>query len=716
METKKNKNINKGAAFISIIFMLLFFVVVGRFGYIQATKKIGEKELMKLAEASWTTRTEMQAARGTIFGKNGEVLAQDVPAFSLRAILSEKNQNHVEDPAETASQLAPILNTEEAELTELLSKDQYQVEFGSTGDKISYEKKEKIEALDLPGIVFVPESKRYYPKQSFASYVLGFTDFKDGIQTGKMGIEERFDEQLQSENGSMTYMRDGDGVKLPDANEKLDPPKDGSDVYLTIDHNIQTFLEQAMNAAYEEYNPERIMAIVANPKTGEILAMGNRPGFNPNTRDITNYTNQAISAPFEPGSTMKIFTLAAAINEGVYEGGNTFHSGKYEVAGVPIRDHHAGGWGPITFNEGVRRSSNVGFSIIAREQLGFERFYDYLQAFGFTKKTRIALPNEAESIINFRSPVDKTMTSFGQASAVTAIQQIRAATAIANDGKMMEPHIVHKIVNPNTKETVEKNASKVAGQPITSETAQQVRELLGTVVSEEDGTGTEFAIEGYDVAGKTGTAQIPGESGYLNGEYIHAFLGMAPQKDPELIMYVAVDRPDVEISVYGSKPVADIFTKVMKKSLQYSNIQPSKKGNGNDNQKVKIDDYKGKPVEKATKSLKESGLRVVTVGSGNTVQEQAPYPKMNVLPGERIIFGTGEKAEIPDLNGWSLADVMKLVDVLKLSLEVKGSGYVVSQGIPPGGSVKKGDKLTIDLSTTPTKNKQENEDKKSESE
>lgn len=712
MEPRKNKNINKGAAVVSILFLLLFFVLIGRFGYIQMTKEVNDNSLMALAKQRWTTSEQLEGRRGTIYGSNGEVLAKDVPAFTLIAVLEEEQGEgrFVKDPQTTAEKLAPILDMEESKIFELLSKDAFQVQFGSAGDKLSYEKKEKIESLDLPGIRFDRETKRFYPKQTFASYVLGYTDFSGKVQKGMMGIEESFNEQLTGKDGSITYREDNYSIKLPDSNEQIDPPKNGNNIHLTIDHHIQTYLEQAMKKADEKYNPKRIIAIVADPKTGDILAMSNRPSFNPNMRNITNYTNQAVAAPYEPGSTIKIFTLAAAINEDAYPGHQQFQSGRYKIAGEVIHDHHAGGWGPITFNEGVRRSSNVGFSILAQKYLGFDSLYDYLQAFGFTEKTGIALPNEADSMVNFKSPVDKASTAFGQATAVTAIQQIQAATAIANDGKMMQPHVVKKIVNPNTKELIKEVKPEVIGTPITAETAKKVRELLGTVISAEDGTGNEYAIKGYDVAGKTGTAQISINGGYLDGEYIHSFLGMAPEKNPQLMMYVAVDRPELEEGPDGGKPASDIFTSVMKHSLQYLDIEPREETATNAEPSISIKDYRGQSVDSVQNTLKNQGLEVVVIGSGKTVKEQAPYPGSNVLAGERIVLRTSGTAKMPDMQGWSFADVMKLIDVLKLNGEIEGSGYVVSQGIVPGSAVKDGAKLKVKLSRTPSSQTQNNSD------
>ncbi|HEU5139824.1 MAG TPA: penicillin-binding transpeptidase domain-containing protein [Bacillales bacterium] len=702
MNSRKNTNINKGAAVLLIVFLLLFFALIARFGYVGLTKTAEGRELMNLAVPKWTEEDQLKAERGTIYDSNGNPLAKDVPAFTVTAVLSEKMKGHyVKNPEKTAEALAPILNMEESKLVDLLTRDAFQVELGPGGRRISYEKKEQIKKLDLPGIGFIRQSKRYYPNQKFASYVLGFTtrDPETGELKGVMGIEESKNKKLTGKDGSVKYMTTPGGVQLPGTKKVEKPAKNGNNVYLTIDNHIQTFLEHAITKANKEYDPKRIMAVVMDPDTGAILAMANRPSFNPNNREIDDYTNDIVSVPFEPGSVMKIFTLAAAVDAGVYDGDDTYMSGKYRIGGRYIHDWKNGGWGRISFNQAVQRSSNVGFVILAQKYLGFDRLYDYLMKFDFKEKTGIALPNEKNSNFQYTYPSEKATTAFGQGTAVTVMQMMKAATAVANDGKMMKPYIIDKVVNPNTDEVVMKSNSKVEGTPISAESAQKVRDLLRTVITAEHGTGTEFAIEGYKVAGKTGTAQIVGPDGfYMTDGYIHSFMGMAPKDDPQLLMYVAVDRPDVKYSVLGSKPVADIFQFVMKHSLQYLNIDPEEGHQDvSDDLSIQLDSYEGNAVSDAKETLKSQGMDVIVVGSGSSVTSQVPFAGDTILPGEKVLLRTGGEMKMPDLSGWSLAEVMKLARLCNLDPEVKGAGYVVDQSIAPGKSFKEGETLKVQL-------------------
>ena len=710
MKQAKNPNINRGAAAILLIFLLLFLLLFSRFLYIEVTKTVKGHELETLAKSMWTETKTIEAQRGVIYDRKGNVLAQDIPSYTLYAIIDKSYPNHVKDPEKTAKLLAPILNAPKAEIEKKLKqKGRFQVEFGSYGRNLTQAKKNEIEKLNLDGIGFKRYSRRYYPNQKFASHVLGFTNEQaegKSSQVGVMGLEKLLNDYLAEKDGKVTYKRDQSGMKLPEPDEEVEKPVHGKNVYLTIDENIQMFVEQALDEVVEEYDPERAIAIVVDPKTGEVLALGTRPSFNPNKRDVKNYSNDAISSRFEPGSTMKIFTLAAAIEEGVYNGNEYYKSGRYKVYSDYVSDHNDGqGWGTITFDEGVQRSSNVAFSILARDKIGLDRYYQYLIKFGFDKKTGIDLPNEVNSSIRFDAEIEKVTTAFGQGTAVTPIQQIQAATAIANEGKMMKPYIVKKIVDPETDETIVEKKPEIAGTPISAKTAKKVLDILETVVT--DGTGKPYAIDGYQLSGKTGTAQIPSPNGgYMKGwgKNIYSFIGFAPKDKPELIVYTAIDRPKLELFETGAEANAKLFKAIMKNSLQYLKIQPNEqvKSKNTDNDEyensITLDDYRDYTLEEAKNILEEKGFQVEIFGNANQlVTEQLPQPETTVLQGERIILKSEGKFELPDLTGWSLADVLKLTEILNLKIDAKGSGYVTKQSIKPKSAVREGDKLTVHL-------------------
>lgn len=723
------KNTSRGAAVLILIFATLFFTLTARFFYIQATGKAEGQALAAIAQKKHTRQTVIEGKRGSIYDRTGEAIAHDTGAYTVVAILdpsqtkNPKKPLHVANPSKTAKKLAPLLNMEESKLEELMSKKgRIQVELGPGGRDISNTTKRKIEELDLPGITFIQDSKRFYPNGVFASHIIGYAQKNDeGKTIGKMGIEKLFNKELTETDGYMKYQSARNGLKLPDPKESIVPPKDGDDVYLTIDKTIQTFLEDAMNRAVKEYDPKKVIGIVANPKTGEILAMSNRPSFNPNVRNINNFVNDAIGYRFEPGSTMKIFTLAAAIEEGVYNGNEYYKSGAYKVGTDRIRDHNKTGWGTITFNEGIQRSSNVAVAILANEKLGSDRLLQYLNRFGFNRPTGIDIPGETTSNILYEWPVEKVTTSFGQGSAVTPIQQVQAATAIANKGKMMKPYVIKKVVDSTTNEVKIEKKPEVAGEPISSETADKVLDILETVVTSPNGTGKPYDIEGYQVAGKTGTAQIPNPKGggYLSGHgnNTFSFLGMAPKDNPSLIVYVAVQQPKLTMQETGSAPVSLIFNSVMKNSLQYLNIQPEEEKPPvvkKTKYGVEMESYAGKSTESAAASLKEKGFVPVIVGKGDKVEAQSPAAGERVMKGERVFLKTNGEAAIPSLTNWSYRDVLRLSEFLSLEPSALGTGYVVKQNIAPGSTIKKGDYLIVELKSPKQLIKNPEEEEKKE--
>jgi penicillin-binding protein 2B len=725
---KKQPYMNAGAAILFGLFGLLFFVLLFRYFSIQISGEVDGQPLAAKAQEKYSREGNLAALRGDIFDRNGGVIAEDTNAYTLIAILDKKmttnpkKPQHVKNLDKTAKELANYLEMDQSEIYSILSKgkenNKFQVEFGKAGRDITHQTKKKIEDLKLPGITFIRDSKRFYPNGVFASHLVGYADRieqKDKTikSIGKMGIEKILNDELTGKNGKLNFESDLWGYILPDEKEKITPAQNGNDVYLTIDQKIQTFLEDAMNKVDKEYKPQKIIAIVADPKTGEILAMGQRPSFHPKTKEgiEKGWHNEAIETSFEPGSTMKIFTLAAAVQEKVFNPNETYQSGSYQVTkkDKAIHDHNYSGWGTITYLEGVQRSSNVAFAKIAKEKLGFEKFREYLTKFGFDKPTGIDLPDETSGKIQFTYPIEKITTAYGQGTAITPIQQIQAATAIANGGKMIKPHVVKKIVNHDTGETIKSTTPEVVSTPISKETAKQVRDILETVVTSPKGTGGRYKIDGYSVAGKTGTANIPGPNGrYLQGadNYMFSFLGMAPKDDPKLIVYVAVQQPDLDGTGLGALPVSAIFNPVMKNSLQYLNIQPSKSQKAQLN---KLSDFIGKSVEATEEELKAKDIETVVIGKGTKVVRQLPESGTTVLEGEKVIIQTNGDKLAPDMTGWSLRDVMKVANIAGLKLNSKGQGYVTQQNIKPKTIMRNGEFLIVDLKTPEEQWTQENQ-------
>ncbi|GAA0613096.1 penicillin-binding protein 2B [Virgibacillus siamensis] len=723
---KKNRTTHWMAGVLILLFAGLFLVLTGRFLYIQATAEINNISLEEWADKKRTTSYTLDAERGKILDKNGMTLAYDRPTFRIHAVVDEtytadpEEPKHVKNPEKTAEVLAPLLDVKESYILKRLNKgiekNQFQVEFGSAGRRLSLETKKKIEKLDLPGIGFEKVSIRYYPNGMFASRIIGLAQKEGGKITGLNGIENQMNKTLSGKDGYISYERDNYGTKLLDPDEVIKKPQDGNNVYLTIDQKIQTLLEDVMSQMQKKYDPERMTAIVMDPHSGEVLAMGNRPSYNPNNlKNVDNWFNDAISTPIEPGSTMKMFTWAAAIEEEVYNGNELFKSGSYQVSDQvsPVHDHNGGeGWGKIPFDEGFARSSNVAAAKLVWEKIGTEKFLDYLNAFDFDEKTGIDLPHEKKGQILYNWPSEKLTTSFGQGTTVTPIQLMKAATAIANDGKMMKPYVISKVVDPSTNKVIKKKSPEGAGQPISEETADHVLNLMESVVAKDYGTGQEYSLKDYTVAGKTGTSQISKNGKYLvgHGNYIYSFLGVAPKENPQLMMYVAVKKPDIDPDEVGSKPVSFIFKNVMENGLHYLNINPDK-DKSKPVQDVEIPELMGKDAAEVKEQLTKQGLDVAVVGTGDTIQAASAEQGDKLLPDDRLILVT-DKPVMPDISGWSTRDVLQFADLLELKVEILGHGYAVKQSIKAGKPIKKGAYLGVEFQSPSVNDKKGDNNKK----
>ena len=720
---KKTLRFNVGALFMFVLFGVLFLVLLGRITYIQATGVVKGHELEVEAAAKYQRQSTLTADRGKILDRNGSVIAEDTITYRLVAVIDPKataNKNkirHVVDPLHTAKALAEIIPLSEERIYEILSQNEgksedqlkYQVEFGSAGRGLSYDQKVQIENLQLPGILILNDKKRFYPNGIFASHLIGFTQKNEELVNGSyvektvgmMGIEQTYNDQLTGVNGRVQYKADLKGYLLPNSEKMVEPAQDGKNIELTIDKTIQSFLEESMSEVAEQYTPQSIIGIVANPKTGEILAMSQRPTFDPETREglETNWLNDAVENTVEPGSTMKVFTVAAAVDTNNWHPNAWYKSGSYTLHDRTIKDHNYGrGWGTITYLEGFQRSSNTAMAY-QLEIMGYETLLEYLDKFGFGKKTDIDLPKETTGTILSRYPANVLTTSFGQGSTVTPIQLIQAFTAIANEGKMMQPYIIKEIENPNNGKIELKSEPVVKGTPISKETANTLKQLLASTVTSEDGTAKRYAINGYEVAGKTGTAEMPkAGGGYASGanEYLYSFLGMAPVDDPQFIMYIAVAKPQLKANQAGSEPVAQIFKTVMQNSLMYYNVKPS------DTAEISyatLQDYTGKSTESVSVELANQGIKTVVIGEEGKIVSQYPAKDTNLMRGNIVFLKTDGAITLPDFQGWSLRNVLVYKQLSGLSIEVVGEGYVSSQSVSPNHVITDSSPIVVKLMT-----------------
>ncbi|WP_353048897.1 MULTISPECIES: penicillin-binding protein [unclassified Exiguobacterium] len=696
-----------------VCFTPLFLFFVGWFFYLSVFQTYkGENMLAFAEEERWKAVSTLKAERGEIYDRFGQPIAINIPSYRIVAVLKlggervEDKTLMPEEFAEAAKQLATVIPMAEADILKRLeqNKDRGQIEFGVPGRDLTVDQKEEIEAFEIPGVTFVEEPKRYYPNKVFASSVVGYAqkiDQNGRIElVGELGIEKSLNDVLSESYGLYRFEKDLAGRQIVSSDEQLKiDPEDGADVQLTLDHRIQQLLDTKMEELYQEYKPKNATAIIMDPKTGEIIALSDRPSFDPNTREISSYSNFSVSSRFEPGSTMKIFTLAAAINEGVYNPNELYKSGSYKYGKTVFNDYNITGWGTIPMVEGVWHSSNVAFSILANERLGLSRYEDYFNAFKFDQRTGVDLPGEVNSQFDFESPLNVLITAWGQSTAVTPMQILQATSAIATDGTMKQPHVIKKVVNRETGETIRTTNPKIVGQPITAEAAKQTREALDGVVNSDVGTGQLYALDNYRVVGKTGTAQIAENGKYLSGQYIHSFVGMAPEDDPELVMYIAVDRPNGDSSTTGPRIMAPLFKDVMDVALRYRSVEPDKQAKSIDASTKTTASFVDQGRDDAVKEAKAAAFTPVALGNGETVTAQSPVEGQPYVVGERLLLKTAESFAMPTLKGWSLRDVKRLATLYQLNLEIDGTGFVTSQSIGKGKPVKTGATLKVKLAS-----------------
>ncbi|MGE8033812.1 penicillin-binding protein [Lysinibacillus sp. KCTC 33748] len=713
---KKRFRFQWGAFLLFIFYGGLFFLLFTRMVTLQATGEVKGQELAAKAAAKYSKESVITANRGKIFDAKGQIIAEDTLSYRLIAIVNKeattnsKKPRHVVDPDKTAKILAEYIPMDEKKIYQQLTrvKDDgekpYQVEFGGAGRGLSHETMSKIKEENLPGILFVNDLKRYYPNGIFASHLIGFAlkeENKDGTLTtkGKMGLELTYNKELTGKDGKVEYETDAFSYLLPNSEKMVTPAENGDDIYLTLDKTIQSFLEEKMTEVEKEYNPEAMTAIIARPKTGEILAMSQRPTFNPDTREGDNmkWLNEAIEETIEPGSTMKTFTLASAIDTGAWDPNAYYPSGQYRVHDRVIKDYNKVGWGYITYLQGFQRSSNTAMAHLLK-LIGEEEFFEYLDRFGFGKKTGIDLPNEASGKLLSNYPVERVTTTFGQGSTVTPIQLIQALTAIANDGKMMQPYVIDRIVDPSTGKTIKKHEPVVKGKPVSADTAKQVKEILASTLTAEKGSATDFVLDEYEVAGKTGTAQIPlgnGRYSWGSNEFLYSFLGMAPVDDPQLIMYVSIKRPKLKGEA-GSIPVSKVFNPVMLNSLKYLNVNPEDVKQVDD---TKIQDYTGQSAEAIQVELQNDGLQPIIVGGGGKIIDQYPKGPQKLVKGNFVFLKTAGDVVLPDFTNWSLRNVLAFKALAELELEVVGEGFVASQSISAGTVISDRSPIVVKLKT-----------------
>ena len=705
MKTRTNKWKSPMIAFC--FFLVFIFVLYLQYLYLSLSSNVYGINMQEFANNRNTYSSTLYAKRGTIYDVQGDILATDVSSYTVIAYLDESRTGssstlyHVQDKQKTAEALSPLLNMDVDTLLELLNKDAYQVELGPGGRGISEVLKKQIEELNLPGIDFIESYKRFYPNGDFASYLIGYAkknevmvDGKlENIMQGELGIEVKYDDILKGTNGYISYQQDRYGYKIPDTPEENVPAIDGSDIYLTIDANIQRILEAEADKIVESYDPEWLTVTIMDAKTGDILGSVSEPSFDPNILNITNYENPLTSFVYEPGSVMKIFTYMCAIEKGTYVGNQTYMSGNIDIEGTKIYDWNKYGWGEITYDHGFEMSSNVGTVNMMQNFLTKDDLKQCLTSYGFGSPTNIELPRELSGSLVFNYPVEVAAASYGQGITTTPIQQLQALSIIANNGHMLKPNIISKIVKDG-EVTYERQVTK-SDRIVSEQTVEKIKELMYNAVNNVEGgaIGTAYIVDGLDVIGKTGTAEIADleNGGYLTGwlDSIYSFSGMFPKDDPEIIIFASIKRPNNGSNI-GLKTMSNAIMESIGKYLGLIG------GDSIDtNKSFQIGSYINLNTNDVKESLENKGLDVIVLGNGDRIINQYPI-NTTLLQGDKIFLLTNDSnIKMPSLIGYTKIECISLLNLLNVDYEFEGYGYVIEQSIKVGESIN--DKIKIIL-------------------
>ena len=679
-------------------------MLILRLGYLCLTGKVDGINLKSFANKRNTKKETLYALRGNIYDVNGDVLAQTINSYTIIAYLDESRSKdskvplHVVNKEDTAEKLATVLDMSKEQILERLNKKAYQVEFGSKGKGLTELQKEAIENLNLSGIDFITTHKRYYPNNNFLSYVIGYTSSDEkGNMKGLMGIEKQYDEKMTGTNGFVKYQKDLNGYKFPNSNEIRKEKIDGNDVYLTIDSNVQMSLETAINKAQNESSANWIVAVVADAKTGKILGSATSPSFNPNTKDIKNYLNPLVSYTYEPGSVMKTYSYMAALeNNPTWDPYNTnCETGPYEIGDDTVRDWNKTGWGLIPYSRGYTLSSNTCVANMIKNYLSKQKLMDYYKKLGFGQKTNIDLPNEYTGKVKFKYDVEVVNAGFGQGITTTPIQQIKALTAISNNGVILNPYIVSKTVNSSTKEVTYKAAVKEGEKVASTETINKIKDLMYRVVNSDSSetTGSKYKMDGYDLIGKTGTAQIanPRTGKYYDGkyDYITSFSGMYPKDDPKVILYVAFQRS------YNSNVLPQTVQTIVRDTAKYLGIFEEAPEINKEVTTYKLGSYKNKTTESVKQALDALGASYVIFGDGNKVISQYPNKNSKVSTKDKVFIFTNGTITMPDLTNYSVKEADAVLSKLGIKHTINASGYIGYQSVSAGTVINSDTEVTL---------------------
>ncbi|MER1990847.1 MAG: penicillin-binding protein [Aerococcus urinaeequi] len=686
-------------------FLLLIFGI--RLTQIMVFGTVNGQDLSEQAQNLYDRSSILSAQRGTIYDVGGNPLAMDATSYSLYAVLTDEwsepeDPQYVVDKKNTAQVLSQYIDLTADEILERLNtQDASQVEFGTAGQDLTYAEMKAIDDQNLPGIMFNETPTRMYPNGVFASHLIGYAEYMeagtaiDSRLTGQMGLELSMDGILKGTNGRKSYQSSSTNVELSGTGQVEEETTDGSDVYLTLDSRLQTYLETLMTEVYEKYEPTSLTVMLVEPETGEIVAASQRPTFNLETKEGIDdmWQNLLVEKAYEPGSTIKVLTVAAAIEEGVFDPDSFYDSSPVTMGDSTIADYNGIGWGVITELEGLSQSSNTLMIHLVKE-MGYDVWESYIREFGLLQETGSGFANEASGSMNYDYEADKVTTGFGQGIYVTPYQMMQAFTAIANDGNMMKLQLVNRYEEDGTMQVVE---PEVVSSPISKETANKTLEYLQSVVYADTGTGAAYDLDDYTVSAKTGTAEVFNletntyEAGLT--KYLYSVVGFVPSEDPQYVLYITAEQPK-NLETTASDMMTEIYTPLLTRALEYNAL-----GDSESVVTATVPDVSGLTVGEAQQNLSDASfVNVEVIGDGEKIVSQTPAVNEEVSVTQPIFLMSDDtNPTMPDFTGLNASASQALTSLLGIEVELEGEGVVVGQSIAVGEQVNNDKTIVLQL-------------------
>ncbi len=701
-----------------VLFLFCILLMVFNILYLAGTGKhlISGEDIASYAKNNRSeTIQKIKADRGSIYSYDGELLVSDRTAYNVTAYISDQRQGvgdtvaYVDNPDLAAKILAPYVNQDESTVYARLTTDGlWQTTFKCYLNSVEKQAlEEELKANNINGIEFDKTATRSYMYKHFSSYLLGLVNTNDDdptnvVRTGAFGIEAAYEEILAGQDGRIVYQADSDGHAISGGVISEYDAVNGDSIYLSLDSELQNMLETKLDEAMEKSGASKMWCGFMDAHTGRMLAMASRPDFDLTDRSsLENWTDLFLTYAYEVGSVAKPFVYMTAIDQGVYDGSATYRSGTIKVNGTnnTVRDWNYGqGWGTITFDEGLVRSSNTAIVTLLQDKVDFDDYTNRLKQLGFFQSTTIDGLSVAGGVAAYEStdsPYDKVSIGFGQASTYSPIQILKAYSVFANDGRTVEPYFVDRIVKADGTVSYSATGREYSDQIFSSEAVAHVSELMTRVINDEIGTGKTYQSDEVLIMGKTGTGQLYDSSTgtYSSTAYTYTFAGTAPADDPQVVVFIGMEGPD---NSANSTYLAEVVKALMPQAV--AKVSNTSTNTTTTTSEVTLDSYVNQSTDFARTRLEQTGLNYVIIGDGQSIKKQSPAMGTTVSSASTVYLLTDASSyALPDFTGWSRKDVASYMQLFDIPISFSGTGNVKSQDVAPGTNILEMTELVIEL-------------------